>query len=230
MDRPLALNKIQHFLPCGSPIDQINYFFATLRSKFRSFEIMVDDLRGDIGDIPFSRSGRQPYMHWVNFWDRCDRISGPLHTVASAEEFRIQRVDNVRIASYLWPDPAASHRAYFEHRDVIAYVYRTSFCNHASFATPPRVPVVGAGERPVYLWHGPGRSSRLQSVLLLLLPAAALFMIWTTAGLVFSSLPAPSVRELGAVIGALVVGAIGQRAFKLHWARVDAIVRQKGST
>jgi hypothetical protein len=180
----------------------------------------VDDLRGDIGDIPFSRSGRQPYIHWVNFWDRGDPISGPLNTVASADELRVQRVDNVRVASYAWPDPAASHGAYFDHRDMIGFVYRAAFGNDASFATPEREPVPGGGERPVYRWQGPGAGSVLQSLLLLLVPAAALATIWTTVGLVVPGLVAPSVIDLGLFIGAIAVGAIVQRALKLHRARV----------
>lgn len=224
MDEPLALNKIQHFVTCGSPIDKITYFFATLRSMYRSYESMVDDLRGDIGDIPFSRSGKQPYMHWVNFWDRGDPVSGPLHTVASADELRIQRVDNVRVASYLWPDPGASHAAYFVHRDMIECIYKSAFCNYASFATPPRVPApAGGGERPVYVWQGPGKASHLQSVLLVSLPLAILLMIWTTAGLLIDTLPSPSVTQLGAAIGVLVAGAIIQRVFRLHRVPVNRV-------
>jgi hypothetical protein len=182
---------------------------------------MVDDLRGDIGDIPFSLPGRQPHIHWVNFWDRGDPISGPLHTIASADVLRVQRVDNVRVASYAWPDPAASHAGYFDHRDFIAFIYRAAFCNFASFASPEREPVPGeSGTRPVYRWQGPGRGSSLQSVLLLSLPAAAILTIWTAAGLLLPAMPAPSVIQLGSFVGVLAGGAIAQRAFNLHRAKV----------
>ena len=182
---------------------------------------MVDDLRGDIGDIPFSRSGKQPYLHWVNYWDRGDPVSDPLYTVASADELRIQRVDNTRVVNYLWPDPGASHTAYFEHRDVVAFVYNAAFRNHASFATPPRAPDPGGkGERPVYLWQGPGTSSRVQTALFMLLPATALLLIWTTVGLVLPQVPAPSLAHLGIAVGLLVAGAIAQRVFKLHRAPI----------
>lgn len=221
MTCPLPLGKLQHLVTCGSPIDKITYFFATLRSEFRTYELMIDDLRGDIGNIPFSRPGRQPYIHWVNFWDRGDPISGPLYTLASADVLRVQRVDNVRVASYAWPDPAASHAAYFRHRDVVSFVYRAAFCNFASFATPPRETVPGAdGERPVYSWQGPGCGSILQSVLLLGLPAAAILTIWTAAGLLLPALPAPSLIDLGAFVGVLAGGAIVQRALRLHRARI----------
>lgn len=221
--RPLDLTKLQHFVTCGSPIDRINYFFTTLRSRYRSFETMVDDLRGDIGDVPFSRPGRQPYIHWVNFWDRGDPISGPLYTVASADELRLQRVDNVQVTSYLWPDPGASHTAYFEHRTVAGFVFRAAFSDAASFANPPRVPPPAGqqGDRPDYQWQGPGRGSRLQGALLWLVPVAAVMLIWTTIGLLVPGLFAPTVVELGAVVGVIVAGALVQRLRKLHRARVD---------
>jgi len=221
MERPLPLDKLQHLVTCGSPIDKITYFFATLRSEFRTFELMVDELRGDLGEIPFSRPGRQPYMHWVNYWDRGDPISGPLHTIAPADVFRVQRVDNVRMASYAWPDPAASHAGYFRHREVVRFVYRAAFSDFASFATPEREPVVGGGgERPVYRWQGPGRGSPVQSVLLLSIPAAAILTVWTAAGLVVPDMAAPSLTQLGGFVGVLAGGAIAQRAFRLHRASI----------
>lgn len=224
MKGPLPLHKIQHFITCGSPIDKINYFFATLRSRFRSFETMFDQLRGDIGNIPFSRSGRQPYIHWVNFWDQGDPISGALHSVASASVLRVQRVDNVRVASMPWPDPAGSHVAYFANRDVVAHVFRTAFRNEASFATPPKVPAAAdpAQLRPVYEWQGPGRASRLQSALYLLLPTTAVLVMWTALGIALPSVPAPSLFHTAGVVGLLVMGAVVQRLMKWQRARVDA--------
>ena len=221
--QPLDLTKLQHFVTCGSPIDRINYFFATLRSRYRSFETMIDDLRGDIGDVPFSRPGRQPYIHWVNFWDRGDPISGPLYTVASADELRLQRVDNVQVASYVWPDPGASHTGYFEHRAFAAFVFRAAFCDGASFAHPPRVPPPAGqhGDRPDFQWQGPGQGSRAQTALLLLLPLAAIMLIWTAIGLLVPSMPAPTLVQLGAVVGVIVAGALVQRVRRLHRARVD---------
>lgn len=212
LHEPLPLRKLEHLVTCGSPIDKISFFFATASSRVRGFERMVDQLRGDVGDIPFSKAGRQPHLHWVNFWDRGDPISGPIETVLPAE-LRKQRVDNVRLASLAWPDIGASHDAYFEHPLVVEHLYRAVFGGESSFADPPRgTPKPGHTEGPpVYDWRGPGQASAWQTLCGLLVPAAMLLLVWTTAGVVWPGLPAPNLAWLGAVAALLLAGAWIQR-------------------
>lgn len=215
MQGPIALHKLEHLVTCGSPIDKIGVFFATLRSDVAGFERMVDDLRGDIGDIPFSKPGGQPHMHWVNFWDRGDPISGPINTVAPVT-LRKQRVDNVRLASLPWPDVAASHEAYFEHPAVIGHLYDTIFLGRASFVEPPRLPPQGQHKqgRPLYEWLGPGQGSLLQSLLALLLQAALLLLVGAAACTVLQFHATAVLEALGLFSAVLLGVAALQRVLR----------------
>jgi hypothetical protein len=217
MQGPIALHKLEHLVTCGSPIDKIALFFATLRSDVAGFERMVDDLRGDVGDIPFSKAGGQPHMHWVNFWDRGDPISGAIDTVVPAL-LRRQRVDNVRLASFLWPDVAASHEAYFEHPAVVGHLYDAVFLGGASFAEPPRLPPQGGHTegRPVYEWLGPGRGSGLQSLLALLLPAGLLLLVAAAACTVLQFHAVPVLQALG-VFSAVLLGVAALQRLLRRW-------------
>jgi hypothetical protein len=130
---PVPMNKIEHFVTMGSPVDKIEYFFESYSSPSHRFKRVIEALRGDIGAPPFTRNER-PHIHWINFWDQGDAISGALHSPASADGFD-QRVDNVHVANYGFPIPGASHSGYFEHRTVIDTLFRviyrraSSFCN-----------------------------------------------------------------------------------------------------
>lgn len=215
MKQPIPLNKIEHFMTCGSPIDKITFFFSTIYSNIRSFERMADDLRGDIGDIPFSKAGRQPHIHWVNFWDRGDPISAPIETVMPAT-IRKQRVDNVRIASLAWPDVAASHDAYFENPSVVRHLYSVAFLGASSFASPPKTAQTtdGSGGRPIYHWLGPGRGSATQTALLLLGPSLMVALIWTAIGALFPHVVAPRLEIMGLFAAVLFLGALAQRMLR----------------
>jgi len=215
MKGPLPLGKIQHFITCGSPIDKINYFFAALRSGSRSYESVIEALRGDITTVPFSGGGRQPYIHWINFWDRGDPISGPIETVAG-DLVRDQRVDNVQVCSFLWPDPAASHDGYLRHREMMRTVFASAFFDAFSFANYPHE----KGKVPNWPWIGPGANSLLQNLLLLLLPAIAFLLIWTAAALVVRALPGPPITALGVVTMLLIAGVQAQRRLRLHRATI----------
>lgn len=127
------LSKIEHFVTMGSPIDKIEYFFESYVSNSHRYKRVVEDLRGDIGTEPFKHNTK-PFIHWINFWDEGDPISGPLHSPASAKDFA-QRVDNIHVASYRFPMPAASHAGYFHHRTVIDCLYRVIGLRAASFQT-----------------------------------------------------------------------------------------------
>lgn len=179
---PLRLRKLQHFITFGSPIDKINYFFAVHRSRYWTFDSLIETLRGDIGEVPFSRTGRQPWIHWINFWDRGDPISGSIETV-NGVHLRQQRVDNVQVASYAWPEPQLSHGAYLERPAVLKTLFDAAFRNRLSFASPPRD---GDG-RPVWDWLGPGRGSPLQTGLMILVAAAlAVLLVLSVWELIWS--------------------------------------------
>lgn len=137
IEGPIPLTKIEHFITLGSPIDKIEYFFESYRSPFHRYRRVVESLRGDIGSEPFSRN-RKPFVHWINFWDDGDLISGPLHSPAGHEGF-VQRVDNVHVASLGFPNPGASHSAYFFNRAVIERLFEVIYRRAWSFRTlPPR--------------------------------------------------------------------------------------------
>ncbi len=209
MIKPLPLNKLQYFITFGSPIDKVNYFFAALRSSTRSYEELVEWLRGDITCVPFSKSGQQPHIHWINFWDRGDPVSGPIETVTGAT-IRKQRVDNVQVATCVWPDPGASHGEYFRNPEVIGTIYRAAFLDKLSFANPPKTD----NERTILQFLGPGRSSHLQSVLLVVPLVVLSVLVWTVMALVATSFGAPPVATLGVCIAVLALGAWIQRRIR----------------
>jgi hypothetical protein len=135
----LRLEKIQHFVTMGSPIDKTQYFFATLRSRVSRYVETIEAIRGNISTPPFTIAkegaedqGWLPQIHWVNYWDQADLISGPIWNVIGAD-IDIQRVDNVRVASYSFPEPARSHAGYFFHIHVLEDLYEMIFKNRFSF-------------------------------------------------------------------------------------------------
>lgn len=168
MQGVVALEKIRHFITLASPIDKISYFFSVRQSKFHRYERIVDELRGDLGRPPFSKSGRQPHIHWINFWDLGDVISGPVESITPSL-VRKQEVDNVRLAMFRMPDPGASHSSYFEDSRVLGGIFEAVLQNRHAFA------VRGRGVEPD--WWGPGGGDRFQNLglaLLLLLPWMAM--------------------------------------------------------
>ncbi|MEO7912783.1 MAG: hypothetical protein ABIV47_24300 [Roseiflexaceae bacterium] len=137
--KQLGLDKIQHFVTMGSPIDKTLYFFATLRSRVSRYVETVEAIRGNITTPPFTipkqgqeEQGWLPQIHWVNYWDQADAISGPIWNVVGAE-IDIQHVDNVRVATYRLPEPAHSHGGYFYHKQVLSDLYEMIFENRFSF-------------------------------------------------------------------------------------------------
>jgi len=136
----LCLDKIQHFVTMGSPIDKTLYFFATLRSRVSRYVETVEAIRGNLSTPPFTtlpKEGRAvqgllPQIHWVNYWDQADVISGPIWNVVSPD-IDIQRVDNVRVVSYTIPAPGSSHAGYFFHQNVLQDLYDMIFKNRFSF-------------------------------------------------------------------------------------------------
>jgi hypothetical protein len=133
MAGPVPLHKIEHFVTMGSPIDKIEYFFESYSSPSHRYKRVIEALRGDIGAPPFTRN-RHPHIHWINFWDQGDAISGALHSPAGAADFG-QRVDNVHVANFAFPAPGASHAGYFDNRTVIDNLFRVIYHRAGSFRT-----------------------------------------------------------------------------------------------
>lgn len=131
MDSVVPLNKIDQFITLGSPIDKMEYFFESFTSESHRFKRVKDALRGDINTPPFSNR-RIPRIHWVNFWDDGDPISGPLQSPSGSDRF-LQKVDDVHVATYSFPAPAASHSGYFENRTVIGTLYDMIFQQKSSY-------------------------------------------------------------------------------------------------
>lgn len=152
ISKPIPLDKITHLITIASPIDKIQYFFESYKSRFHRYKRVVEDLRGDIGGVPFSRN-RKPHIHWINFWDEGDIISGAIHSPTSRRGLP-NRVDNVHISNLYFPDPGASHSAYFDNRQVIGEIFSIIFKGEHDFANAPRKPGSDYDLESVYL--GPG--------------------------------------------------------------------------
>lgn len=200
----IRLDKIQHFITLASPIDKVHYFFESHAGKYHRYNRVVEELRGDIGTYPFARSGR-PLIHWINFWDRADVISGALHTPTN-RAFPSLTVDNVETSNLRLPDANAAHSAYFQNARVIGTIFGTVFDNTHNFALAPMHTPPGKAEpRPDYSAQrlGPGQvrsSANVFHALLLTLPwvaVAAALSAWADVGWLASG--------LGAIAAAIVV-------------------------
>ena len=75
--RRIRLDKIQHFITLASVIDKVHYLFETVTSKSFRYTRIIDSVRKDLGEPPFSEKAGQskPRIHWINFWDRADVAS-----------------------------------------------------------------------------------------------------------------------------------------------------------
>jgi hypothetical protein len=171
---PVPMHKIEHFVTMGSPIDKIEYFFESYSSPSHRFKRVIEALRGDIGSPPFMRN-QHPHIHWINFWDQGDAISGALHSPASAAGFH-QRVDNVHVANFGFPDPGASHSGYFENRIVIGTLFQIIYQRAASFRslTQP-APNKPYDYESIYL--GPGERLGTRSAYVFVAAVAPLFVL-----------------------------------------------------
>jgi hypothetical protein len=213
---PPDLGKIEHVVTMGSPIDKIEYFFESYRSPSHRYRRVIEELRGDIGTAPFSRNGK-PHIHWVNFWDEGDAISGALHSPAGSHDFR-QRVDNIHVASCLFPSPGASHAGYFTNRTVIETIFAIIYERAASFHALKRLgPRQGYDYAGAFL--GPGRHRGERTFYLwmaLAMPwfAAASLVAWLLggAGVAFISLGVAIALLTGLALGYFISALEGQRA------------------
>jgi len=116
------LNKIEHFVTMGSPIDKIHYFFESEPHSSHRFTRVSETLRGDMGRKPFGNNNNRPFLHWINFWDKADIISGSLESPPNATDADVF-VDNVEVSNGRIPYPSSAHRNYFENKDIITILF-----------------------------------------------------------------------------------------------------------
>lgn len=206
---PLEVEKLDHFVTMGSPVDKIHYFFESQAGKYHRYNRVVEEVRGDIGTVPFAKN-RKPYIHWVNYWDQGDVISGALET-PSNPQWAYLRVDNVQVRNFWFPDPGASHSGYFQHEGVIGDLFSMIFQRGWSFRLAP-----GSTQARDYeqLYVGPGKSQGValffQAIALLIPWLAGAGAAWKLFGLQ-EGVAAVLYSLAGGLAGALVLGwAVGK--------------------
>jgi len=139
-DSEIPLKKIRFFITMGSPIDKIEYFFESYTSTSHRYKRVIEDLRGDIGTMPFTDKDG-PQIHWINFWDLGDSFSNalvsPTHcprltAKERANNLRIQ-IDNFHVANFSFPHPIASHFGYFDNEKVIGTLFQIVYGGKGAF-------------------------------------------------------------------------------------------------
>jgi hypothetical protein len=160
-DEPMGLlSKIEHFITIASPIDKVYYFFESYKGGRYRYNQIVEDIRGDLGSSPFARTANDdiiPHVHWINFWDKADIIGGSVESPSSRRRGDL-RVDNIEVANLRFPNPGASHSAYFDHKAVIREVFEAIFNRKGSMVMPPLAkPYTEQAERR---FLGPGSGMR----------------------------------------------------------------------
>lgn len=136
----IQTDTIQYFVTMGSPVDKIHYFFESRRGKYRPYELIVDNIRGDMGQEPFTDSTGKPNFRWVNFWQQEDYISGALFTPFHRKLVNSSvKIHNVLVQSYLYPSFGSSHVGYFRHNDVIGFLYEIIFRTQAEHDEPTKL-------------------------------------------------------------------------------------------
>ncbi|WP_375687508.1 hypothetical protein [Pseudooceanicola sp. LIPI14-2-Ac024] len=199
---PIPLEKISHLVTMGSPIDKIHYFFGGQRSKVISYLDILDGLRMTTARMPFVKN-RKPHIHWTNYWDEADAISGPLQSPCERGEGAFD-VDDVHVQNYGFPAPARSHNAYFENRTVIDGIFRMTVRNEMNFSNLPLRPN-GHGYDYASVLRGPGSATggrRLWS-------GAALSVPWIlVAALVTQMAGATEAARTTALAAALIAAVL----------------------
>ena len=127
------IHKIDQLITTGSPIDKIHYYFESTQLKYAYFSEIVNEVRGDLGETPFRQNGR-PHIHWMNFWDRGDVVSGTLETPNSFY-YPDDIVDNHRVSNCFFPDPIRSHSRYFRNKQVMEKIFNIIFHQEYSYRT-----------------------------------------------------------------------------------------------
>lgn len=130
---PPDLRKIRHFITMGSPVDKIQYFFESTRSDSHRYMRVKDKVRGDLTSAPFANN-QHPHIHWVNYWDEADIISGALHS-DTGEETVENGVDNVHVQNRHFPNPAKAHMDYIGNQTVIRGIFEMAYLNKHNYDT-----------------------------------------------------------------------------------------------
>ena len=133
IEGPLPLMKIEHFITWGSPIDKVEYFFESSTSTSHRYLRVQEVLRGDTGGPPFAHN-RKPHIHWINFWDDGDIVSGPLSSPMPAQR-SINPIDNFHVKGFAFPLPGASHTRYLSHLPVVARLWDVIINRRYSYLT-----------------------------------------------------------------------------------------------
>jgi len=165
IEGPIPLEKIRAFVTLGSPIDKLHYLFESFRSEHHRYTRVVQSLRGDLGEAPFAKN-RKPHIHWINFWDVGDPISGPLQSPSNRRHVHLS-VDNVQVSSLRFPDPGRSHSAYFRNRDVMAPLFDLIFLEKYRYQDAPLIPERGYDYAAMHVQAAgvPGAPSRWRVVM-----------------------------------------------------------------
>jgi len=189
------LNKIEHFVTMGSPIDKIHYFFESDPQSSHRFTRVSETVRGDMGRKPFGNNNNRPFLHWINFWDKADIISGSLESPPNATDVDVF-VDNVEVSNGRIPNPNSAHRNYFENKYIIRILFDIIFNNQYSYRSIDRHAPSGPRDySSMNLRPGSGRrETRILQIIALLVPwvvlglFAALLVPWVDLGLFAKSL------------------------------------------
>lgn len=162
-DCRVKLDKIEAFVTLGSPIDKIHWFFERYQSQNPRYRRVVEEIRGDIGELPFW-NGKSPVIYWLNLWDRADPISGSLETPASAIH-QFLHIDNVHV-NFPSPVPFLCHSRYLHSGEVQHLLREVIFHHHNPYRNKARE----------CRFLGPGRFKTIAN-----LPGILSFItLWTT--------------------------------------------------
>ncbi len=168
------INKIEHFVTAGSPIDKIHYFFESDPGRSHRYTRVAETVRGDMGRKPFGNNNNTPYLHWINFWDKADIISGSLESPPNATDTEVC-VDNVEVSNGTW-NPGNAHTSYFMNRVVLKYLLDIIYENKYSYWAIGEPNRPGIRSRPNYLAQNIGTGSG--SSVVRWVQAAALTLPW----------------------------------------------------
>ncbi len=163
----LPLDKLDQFVTLASPIDKVHYFFESEPGSYHRYNRVKEEVRGDISDAPFTVD-HKPRMHWINFWDQADIISGSLESPNAIGRKSIS-VDNIEVANFRFPEPGSSHSAYFQHPGVVGRLFDIIFNKYGSFWPTPDA---GSNVNYTALLQGPGAglasTKKFQAIILTL--------------------------------------------------------------